>query len=477
MSFALCLIFALSGASALIFETLWFRGASLTFGNSVWASSLVLASFMAGLGIGNAAAARWGARLASPVRAYAALEAVIAATGLALVWILPALAGVIAPLLRPFVDVPWLLNGLRLALALTLLLVPSVAMGATLPLLADALHARDAHFGRVLGRLYGWNTLGAVVGSVAGELFLIRALGVHGSAAVAAGLNLLAASCALALSARLSTPREAAARAPAGHGTRARLSPGARRALLAAGLAGFALLGLEVVWFRFLLLFVNGTSLAFAILLAVVLLGIALGGLLAGPALAAGEDPAGRLAPLALVAGTLGVVTSGLVPLALAQVGGALVSHPTGMLILALPLMFPVALCSGLLFPWIGALLQREIGGASRATGLLTLANTAGAALGPLVAGFVLLPWIGIERSIVALSPSKRVATIPAPLSSQRASTPSSRDSDGSPASTSTASSCVRQPEGQRLDPPPLQARTTQLRVPQRIRTQPPGPC
>ena len=61
-------LFFLSGAAALLFETLWFRLAALVFGNSVWASSLVLASFMAGLAAGSWAAARRGARFGSTRR-------------------------------------------------------------------------------------------------------------------------------------------------------------------------------------------------------------------------------------------------------------------------------------------------------------------------------------------------------------------------------------------------------------------------
>jgi len=71
---ALYVAFFLSGAAALIFENLWFRQVGLIFGNSVWASSLVLASFMAGLAIGNAASGRWGHLARRPVLLYAVFE-------------------------------------------------------------------------------------------------------------------------------------------------------------------------------------------------------------------------------------------------------------------------------------------------------------------------------------------------------------------------------------------------------------------
>src|SRR5262245_12882009 len=90
----------LSGAAALVFETLWFRQAGLLLGNAVWSSSIVLASFMAGLAIGNGFAGRWGGRLRRPLRAYGALELTVGGVGAALVAGLPPLIPLIMPALR-----------------------------------------------------------------------------------------------------------------------------------------------------------------------------------------------------------------------------------------------------------------------------------------------------------------------------------------------------------------------------------------
>ncbi|MDJ0866373.1 MAG: fused MFS/spermidine synthase, partial [Myxococcota bacterium] len=199
MTFLICLVFFLSGAAALLFETLWFHQLGLVLGNSVWASSLVLAGFMGGLALGNGLAARFGHRVRRRVALYAVLELLIGAAGLALVHGLPHLASVLAPWLRPLEQVPWLLGGLRLAIAFALLLIPSTAMGATLPLLVAALSHRDSSFGRVLGRLYGWNTLGAVLGSVAGHAWLIGWFGVRGATLTAALANAAAAAVAFAV--------------------------------------------------------------------------------------------------------------------------------------------------------------------------------------------------------------------------------------------------------------------------------------
>jgi len=389
-------IFFLSGCAALIFENLWFYQAGITFGNSVWASSLVLAGFMGGLALGNALAARLRPGRFRAIRAYAMLELAIGISGFALVIGLPFLTSLLASVFGPVLSAPWIANPLRLGFAFVLLLVPSTAMGATLPVMVSALYRRDPRFGSVLGRLYGWNTLGAVIGALAGDLVLIELLGVRGTGLAAAGISLSVAGLAFSLSRRFeSAPEPTApqtAERPGG------LSAAARWLLAAAAIAGFTLLGLEVAWFRFLLHFTHGSSQTFAILLAAVLAGIGLGGLLGGY-LAASEDRAQGLLPgAALLTGLVCIVLYWLFP-------AGPPDYSWGLTFLrGLSLMFPVAFLSGVLFTLLGTALKREIDSETRAAGLLTLANTTGATVGPLVVGFFLLPTFGVDRSVQVLS-------------------------------------------------------------------------
>jgi predicted membrane-bound spermidine synthase len=187
------------------------------------------------------------------------------------------------PLLAPFLDQVALLNALRLAIAFVLMMIPAAALGATLPLLAKPLEKLTGNYGLALGRLYGVNTLGAVAGTLLAELVLVPGLGLQGSGWFAAACNLSAALIAWridrhgafagSIAVETGTAVEIGARMPA--------AAGRRRLVLAAFLTGGGLLALEVIWFRFLLLFQDGTTLIFAVMLAVVLAGIGLGGLLA----------------------------------------------------------------------------------------------------------------------------------------------------------------------------------------------------
>ncbi len=197
MHTTLVLIFFLSGVSALIFETLWFRLAGLALGNSVWSVSLVLAAFMGGIALGNALTARLGSRVSRPIALYAVLELAIGITGAAVVLALPYFPGLLGPALGRLVDTPWLLRFVRLAIAFGVLVIPATAMGATLPVLTQAFSRWDPNFGATIGKLYGWNTLGAVLGAISTEAFLIQWLGISGSGLAAMLLNLAAALIAL----------------------------------------------------------------------------------------------------------------------------------------------------------------------------------------------------------------------------------------------------------------------------------------
>lgn len=393
---AISLAFFVSGAAGLIFELVWFHRASLVFGNSVWATSLVLSSFMAGLAIGNASVARFAARIRRPLRVYAALEAIVAVTGLAVTAALPAVSAVLVPVTRSAGDMPWLVNFIRFTTAFGVLVVPAAAMGATLPVLTGALTQAEATFGRVLGRLYGWNTLGAVAGVVLAEVVLVARVGIAGTAWTAALLNLCAAAAGLFLSSR---------------GERGSVSPSTvastdhgplpLRLLACAFLAGAALLALEVIWFRFLSMYVLTTTLAVSVMLAAALSAIGIGGLVASWWLRR-RPRAARQAPAIAWAGGCCVIVS--YAAFQAVTGGVQVGAWWRVLWFACALTCPSSFFSGVVFTLVGDRVSREVGVASRAAAWVTLANTSGAMCGAPFAAFVLLPALGMERGFFALA-------------------------------------------------------------------------
>src|SRR5215467_7791556 len=128
-----CALIFLSGTGALIFETLWLRLSGLAFGNSIWAAALILSSFMAGLALGNALAASSRIRQWRPLHFYAVLELIVGFFGCTIVFGLP----VVGDSMRPMWQMLWnyqpSLLGLRFVVSFLILLLPTTAMGLTLP--------------------------------------------------------------------------------------------------------------------------------------------------------------------------------------------------------------------------------------------------------------------------------------------------------------------------------------------------------
>ena len=319
--------------AALLFQVLWFRALGRLLGNTVWAGTLVLTAFMLGMAIGGVLAARWARRIRDPARAFALAEVTVALTGSLLVWGLPPLEPVVGQWLAPLADHPTAIAVVRLSLALAAMLVPTIAMGLTLALGVRIRAHQETT--RALGVLYAANTFGACMAPLVAEYYLIGALGLRGTALVAACLNGVAAALALrqsAVAAPLAAPAPAIPGFP-------------KRLLLAAAVTGGIALALEVIWFRLLILFAPASDLSFALMLTVVLLGIAIGGMLA-PLLA-------RL-PFAwvTVGGSFAVIAGYLVA------GRTVGTDRADLIQYAVPLILPAALVSGSLFTLLGAQLR-----------------------------------------------------------------------------------------------------------------------
>jgi spermidine synthase len=288
-----------------------------------------------------------------------------------------------------------------------ILLVPTTAMGLTLPVIIEDPLLRDTEFGRAIGFLYGSNTLGAMLGAILGEAYLIGAFGLYGTSLAAAAAVCIAAAIALS-AARFGAARYVAdfkgadpvARSKFPLNFDASYRPPWGLLFVSFG-TGLIFLALEVIWFRFLRLYVASSPTAFAIMLGVVLAGIGFGSLLAGAIHRLSARPS--VLPVLLLAAAIFVL------LLYLFFPSELISAPIGVFdlrwwqiaVLCVALMFPLALLSGILFPCIAAEVQASVGDRMNSTAIVTLLNTIGAAIGPLVASFVLLPALGYQWSLI----------------------------------------------------------------------------
>lgn len=405
------LMFFASGAAALVYQVLFAKELALVFGSTATATFTVLATFLGGMAIGSLIGGALAARVARPVVVYALVELAIGAFCVATPALFAAIQGAYVFLAADLAPAAPGLLVLRVALGAGVLLVPTVLMGITLPLLAQALNPLGDRLGKAVAWLYACNTAGAALGALLASYAVIPLFGVHATTLIAAVLNLLVAVGALALAKRLGTASRAALdvdpvaigamRSPADRGG-ARVLAGA---WLALGLGGMLSLGLEVVYVHLLSIVAGNSVYAFGLMLATFLVGLAIGGeggrRLIGRA---GIDRAAWLAvtQLALAATVaLGAWGWDMIPAYFAGFGGVPLLTSFGArealrgLVCAL-VMIPPTLC-------IGASYTLAMDLATTATarrgitmlGLSAALNTLGNIAGVLLFGFVLLPWLG----------------------------------------------------------------------------------
>jgi spermidine synthase len=405
---ALLLLVALSGAAALVYESLWMRSFGLIFGGTTSAAAMVLAVFMGGLALGSALVARRPA--SHPLRAYARVELATGAAALLTLPLLRALPWAYGALVAR-TGLTGLPEHLGLALlAALVLLPPTVLLGATVPLAVEFLARAGTEVHAGFGRLYLLNTLGGALGVALAPLVVVPALGVQGTLVAAAATSLFVGSVARRLSLEVG-PLPPAGRGP-GESGRGVLSPPA--AVLGPGLAfasGAATFGVEVLWTRSYALVIGSSVYAFNVMLLAVLLGIALGSAIYArarervvrPARAVGILFAG--AGLAVLAGQWAI---GQLPiLYLAALGALPVSfaaQQTAGLGLCLATMLPVTVALGLTFPLLLHLAGADAAGAQKASGRLYAWNTAGAVGGALAADLLLLPRLGLQPPYLVLA-------------------------------------------------------------------------
>ena len=300
------LLFFLSGAAALVYQVAWQRLLALHSGVGLYSVAMIVAAFMAGLGIGSHLGGRLSTGLGGgrALRAFAAPRArhrrLRCREHLALLRL--ALSRGPSTCRRP----SWQAGLLHLAA----LLPPTVLMGMSLPFLVRAVVTDVEVAGRRIGWLYGVNMLGAAAGAFATPWLLLPALGVRGAVLAAAGVNLAVGLGALGLFAL-----RGRGAGPGGGGVARRPTgaeaPGSRPLALwlsLYALSGFVALSLEIVWFRLLDVAVKSTAFTFGTVLAVYLLGSATGALLgasarrAAPAARCGPSCSSQCAMLALAA-------------------------------------------------------------------------------------------------------------------------------------------------------------------------------
>jgi spermidine synthase len=386
-----------SGASALVYQVLWLRQLGLVFGVTVQAATAVLSAFMAGLAIGSTVSGRLADRVRSPLFWFGCVEIGVGVLALGSEWVFSWVSSSAGAVHGWLPEPPWARAAARLAGSFAVLALPTTLMGMTLPLVLKAASgAGDGRDGARVGWLYAANTLGAVAGAVGTAFVLVGAFGIAGSYRMAAAVNVAAGLAAILAARTWGRERGPAVVEESGH------APVPAVAFAAFALSGFAALALEVVWFRALVYFVEGTVTAFATMLGSVLLGLALGSAAAAPALRRGAGLVRRFA-------VLQAATAVAVPLSALALDAAYRAgwRTTGEFHVSVFLAFPPCFLMGMAYPvGLGAWARRGDGAALSATrvGDLNSANLVAGIAGAIAGGFLVLPVAGSRMGLALLS-------------------------------------------------------------------------
>ena len=404
-------LFFVSGFAGLVYEILWLRLFSRTFGNTTQAGAVVIGAFMGGLALG----AWWIGKKADhhqkPLRLYAYCEFGVAFFALLLLGGYFAADYLYAEVFRSVGPDSIILTILRILISFLLMALPCAMMGATLPILARRATPQAEQSGKKTGLLYFINTLGAMVGAIFSGFFAIKTFGVYPTFFFAVALNIAAGIIAFKLS-KTDKPLDFVVAKTISKKWKSKGDKEEKSRdfyiLFIAGAAGFFALALEVMYTRLVLFALSYTVYVWTIVLSIFLAGIAIGAAF-GARRSAKTDTPLTLAAYALIWMSTSMWLI-LIFISKIQIISNLSRHlltSTGwaqavafqFIVVAVTLFLP-AFCSGYAFPLLVKAAVSKTGVTGKEVGKIYGVNTLAGIGGSLIAGFLLIPTIGAQRGI-----------------------------------------------------------------------------
>jgi spermidine synthase len=399
---ALGVMFLASGTVALVYEAAWQREFTLLFGSSAPATAAVLAAYFAGLGLGSVLLGKLGGRIKNPLAIYGFLELAIGFGALIVTPILSFYAEIYPGLVARFGgEGPALIIAKGVG-AFAAIAIPTLAMGGTLPVLAQIFEARRERFGELAGWLYLLNTAGAACG-VASFPWLLGAMGMEKTVKGCAGLNFVVGACALSLARRPFSPSPGTQTAQPPGGKKRRVSSSVALAFI----SGFVIFVLQVGWTRAFAQVHENSIYSFSFVVAVFILAIAFGAQVARAWLRKKGDPRRGLSVAWMIGGLANIIA----PFLFIHLTDGLKYSTPGSSVFSWNLVGPalVAVVLPVLFLAVGLpLILHHVANASRRatgdlSGMVLAGNMAGCILGALAGGFLFPGTLGLWRTIILM--------------------------------------------------------------------------
>jgi len=391
-----------SGTAAMIYQVVWIRLSTLSMGATSLSLSIVIGAFFLGLGLGSFLSRYFNHQKRAILSTYAILEVTIAFSGLALLPILLNLDYLIAN-----VDIFTEISILKFMVITLLLLIPTTAMGATLPLISTLLIQETKTMGKRYAQVYSLNTFGAVLGALLCGFVLVPSIGLDGAIYSAVLINIIIAFMAITASQKGLFSNRTQKLAPP---VKAPLNAQKIKALGVLFITGFVSIATEIGWSKFLIIFTGSTIYGFSILIAILLFAMAGGSWVIRKQLDAIKQPSLWLGyALWLLAVLLVATYSGLSfipPLQeyLTHSDFSLANQNVIKYITIFVLISPPSFLFGVIFP-LALLLytqtpDRVQTDSSTAFGINTIAGI----LGAIVAGFWIIPQFGTATLLMSMA-------------------------------------------------------------------------
>lgn len=404
------LLFALSGFSGLIYESVWSHYMKLFLGHSAYAQTLVLSIFMAGLAIGSWLCSRYSASIQNLFTLYALAEAVIGAFAMIFHDAFDLIVTFSFTRVIPYMSTPETASIYQWVLSSLLILPQAILIGMPFPLMtAGLIRFNPITPGRTISMLYFTNTLGGAFGVLASSFILVKLMGLPGTIKVAGIINICLAVVVWLFIKDYAPAHSHVQDAQSGD----RLSGRNCYALflLASMITGAASFAYEIGWIRMLSLVLGSSTHAFELMLSAFIFGLAFGGLWIKKRIDGLANPAGALVVVQIAMGTFALFTLPMYGYTfdiMQWILGSVEKTDTGYLLfnftsytIALMVMLPSTFCAGMAIPLITVILLRQ-GHGERSIGIVYAANTVGAILGTLVAVHVGMPLLGLKGLITA---------------------------------------------------------------------------
>ena len=401
-------IFAISGFSGLIYESIWSHYLKLFLGHAAYAQSLVLIIFMGGMAAGSWIASRFSQRSKIPILVYAVVEAVVGVVALVFHGVFTGVVDLFYTGILPAVGVPAVGATLKWLAASLLIMPQSILLGMTFPLMSAGIIRRFPDTpGGSIAMLYFTNSIGASIGVLASGFWLIKAVGLPGTIMTAGLLNVLLALVVWVL-VRLDPKPETEPLAVT-ESTRSRDTI-RTLFLVAAFITGAASFIYEISWIRMLSLVLGATTHSFELMLSAFIAGLAFGGLWIKRRIDSVGNPVRFSGYVQLIMGVFALLT---IPVymtsfewmtwlmnALGRNEAGFTGYSVASHIIALGVMLPTTFMAGMTLPLFTYVLIQKGDGES-SIGRIYAANTVGAIVGVLFAVHVGLPLLGLRNLIV----------------------------------------------------------------------------